>query len=403
MRIQLFALLSLVVGAVACGAGAGSPESTSQPCQSVPIQAMALGDAHTCALTMSGGVRCWGANDRGQLGDGLGVGRAVPPSTDVLTGVRAIAAGSAHTCALMTTGGLRCWGSNDLGQLGDGTTTDRDTPPSTDVLTGVQAMAAGSTAKMGYTCALMVSGGVRCWGSNYGGQLGDGTNQGRSSPPDSDVLTRVFAIAANRGDNSSLLGGVPFACALTVEGGVRCWGNNDYGQLGDGTLASRLTPPAVDVLSGVQAIAIGSTHTCALTIAGGVRCWGCGAAGEMGDGTITWERTTPPFNDAIDSVAAITAGAQHTCALLSNGGVRCWGSNMYGVLGLGYTSKVGVPTVPSADVLSDAQGVAAGSWHSCAILRDGSVRCWGRNDSGELGDGTTNNQFSPTPVLPMCD
>ena len=195
------------------------------------VQAMATGDWHTCALMMAGGVRCWGLSFFGQLGDGsvadetIPPNRTSPPESDVLSGVQAIAAGGFHTCALMTTGRVRCWGGNLDGQLGDGgATTARAVPPQSDVLSGVQAIAAG----FHHTCALTTTGGIRCWGNNEGGQLGDGTETERTSPPDSDVLSGVQAIAAGR----------RHTCALMTTGGVRCWGGNSWGQLGNGMTRS---------------------------------------------------------------------------------------------------------------------------------------------------------------------
>jgi alpha-tubulin suppressor-like RCC1 family protein len=220
---------------------------------------------------MSGAVRCWGANDDGQLGDGTRTPHTIPPTTDVLTNVQAIAAGYNDTCALLGAGGIRCWGDNEWGQVGESNparcTTLCLTPPTTDTLSGAKAIAA-STA----TCALMTTGGIRCWGDNDLGQLGDGTDVQRNSPPSTDVLSGVQAIAM----------GQSHTCTLMTTGGVRCWGLNDSGQLGDGTVTTRRSPPAADVLTGVQAIAIGGLHTCALMATGGVRCWGDNRHGELG-------------------------------------------------------------------------------------------------------------------------
>lgn len=143
--------------------------------------------------------------------------------------MKAVAAGMESTCVLMTTGGVRCWGANQVGQLGDGTTNPRWNLPLRDVLEGVQAIAMGRAS----ICALMNNSGVRCWGDNHYGQLGDGTTAARSSPPTTDILSGVRAISL----------GLDTACALTLAGGVRCWGNNAAGELGDGTTDNRQIPP----------------------------------------------------------------------------------------------------------------------------------------------------------------
>jgi alpha-tubulin suppressor-like RCC1 family protein len=183
-------------------------------------------------MTTTLGVRCWGDNDVGQLGDGTTTSRSVPPAVDVLTGVQAVVTGFGHTCALTTTGGVRCWGDNTVGQLGDDTTTSRSVPPAVDVLTGVQAIAAGGN----YTCVVMLAtGGVRCWGANDSGQLGDGTFTSHSAPPASDVLTGAKAIAT----------GIDHTCALMTTGGVRCWGLGANGQLGNDYVEYRVSPRQV--------------------------------------------------------------------------------------------------------------------------------------------------------------
>jgi alpha-tubulin suppressor-like RCC1 family protein len=239
----------------------------------------------------------------------------------------AIAAGGLHTCARTSAGGVKCWGGNAFGELGDGTTTERHTPVAVSGLaSGMAALAAGAD----HTCALTSAGAAKCWGTNGHGQLGDGTRTNRSAPVDvSGLASGVAAIAA----------GADHSCVLTSGGGVKCWGANDYGQLGDGTLTNHYAPAAVSGLaSGVQAIAAhDSAHTCALLSGGGVKCWGRNVEGELGDGTTTIRDAPVAVSGLASGVLAIAGGETHTCAMPSGGGVKCWGDNAYGQLGDGTT------------------------------------------------------------------
>jgi alpha-tubulin suppressor-like RCC1 family protein len=301
-----------------------------------------------------------------------GVGSSAPPLVlSARLGATAIVAGSEHTCALTAAGGAKCWGSNYWGQLGDGTTTDRHTPVDVSGLTsGVSAIAAGYL----HTCALSASGGVKCWGDNASGQLGDGTTTDRHTPVDvSGLASGVSAIAA--GGNHT--------CALTAAGGVKCWGFNEYGQLGDGTTTERNTPVGVSGLaSGVSAIAAGLYHTCALTASGGVKCWGASSFIPV------------DVPGLASGVSAITAGEQHTCALTAAGGVKCWGWNRYGQLGDGTTTDRSTP-VNVSGLVSGVSAIAARGNHTCALTAAGGVKCWGRNRYGQLDDGTTTDRHTP--------
>jgi len=209
----------------------------------------------------------------------------------VLSGVQAIAAGGAHTCALMAGGGVRCWGNNGQGQLGDGTRDDvpvpHPWPPSGDVGGGFAALSAGDS----HTCGLTTAGGVRCWGNNGNAQLGIGTYDTVLSPPTTDVLTGVKQVVA-----SNL-----FTCALLTSGGVRCWGYNALGAIGDETeiQVDRRSPAAVDILGGAASLAAGGAHTCAVMTGGGVRCWGANDAGQLGDGMAPVFALTPPERDLL--------------------------------------------------------------------------------------------------------
>ncbi len=349
------------------------------------VSAIAAGFWHTCALTTSGGIKCWGANWNGQLGNGMYTNSNTPVDVSGLSsGVIAIAAGGNHTCAVTTGGGVKCWGYNFYGQLGNGTNTNSNTPVDVSTLSsGVTAIAAGGD----HTCAVTTGGGVKCWGYNFYGQLGNGTTIDSNTPVDVSGLSGVSAIAA----------ALWHTCAVTMSGGVKCWGNNGAGQLGNGTYTSSTTPVDVSGLSsGVSVITAGSLHTCALTT-GGVKCWGYNYYGQLGNGTTTNSTTPVDVSGLSSGVSAIAAGREHTCALPTGGGVKCWGRNSNGQLGNG---KFGYRTTPRdvSDLASGVSAIVAGWSHTCAVTAGGGVKCWGRNSSGQLGNGTYTNSNTPVDV-----
>ena len=361
-----------------------------KPAAASHVAAISAGGLHTCALTTSGGVQCWGRNDFGQLGNGTpGVAgdtypQHSPDSTipvDVVgleTGVVAIASGAVHTCALTTEGGVQCWGTINFFN-------SSTTPvPVVGLEVGVSVITGGYHN----ACALTTSGGVKCWGKNWYGELGDGTTSSSDIPvdvleePDGAPLSGAVAIAA---------GGDFHTCVLTTMGSVKCWGRNGFGQLGDGTTAHRTTP--VDVVGldgGVVAVAAGAGHTCVLTDSGGVKCWGANTNGQLGNGDAS-PGVTPTPQDVVGletGVAAISPGTLHTCALLVSGGVKCWGMNFFGQVGDG-TGGPDTDRPTPVDVLGLSSGVvavSAGLFHTCALTDAGAVTCWGANDYGQTGD-----------------
>jgi alpha-tubulin suppressor-like RCC1 family protein len=388
------------------------------------IAAISAGDEHTCALTSAGGVKCWGDNTFGELGNSLYWGpcypgypcNTTPVDVSGLAGVATVSLGRNHTCALTTAGGVNCWGANVDGELGNGTSSGPElcgyllpcstTPVAVSGLAdGVAGIAAGYT----HTCALTTAGGVKCWGDNNYGELGIGTSSGPQTCT-SAVNTDVRSCSTNPVDVSNLGSGVAaissagfHTCALTTTGGVKCWGYNVFGQLGDGTTTDRATPVDVSGLgSGVAAISAGLFHTCALTTAGGVKCWGLNLKGELGHGTSTGpdrcsnsgcSRTPVDVSGLASGVASIEVGVWHTCALTTAGGVKCWGDYGNGELGIGTSTGPEVcpgqgycSTIP-VDVSGLTSGVsmiAAGGLYTCALTDTGGVKCWGLNLYNEL-------------------
>jgi alpha-tubulin suppressor-like RCC1 family protein len=349
---------------------------------------LGAGVLHTCALTQSGGVLCWGNNSEGRLGDGTNIDHYTPASvTGLPNGVSQIAVGNGHTCALLATGAVKCWGPNYKGQLGNGNTTNQNSPKNVIGLgNGIVQIAAGGS----HTCVVMTAGFVKCWGDNEFGGVGDGTTNNRYTPVNVVGLT---------GEVTQLVAGGGHTCVLSTLGGIKCWGFNGDGQLGNGTTIYRTTPvDVVGLANEVVQLTSGDFHTCVLTATGGVKCWGKNTGGLLGDGSTILKNKPVDVVGLSNGVIQLSAGNEHTCALTTIGGVKCWGNNVSGELGDGTTI---VRTTP-VDVIGLSSGViqvAAGGYHTCALTNEGGVKCWGNNWDGELGNGTIINQSVPVDVF----
>jgi hypothetical protein len=210
----------------------------------------------------------------------------------------------------------------------------------------------------------------------------------------------VNVVGLSNGVSAIAAGGF-HTCALTTVAAVKCWGNNDTGELGDGTTTERHTPvKTVGLGNSVKAIAAGGFHTCALTNAGGVKCWGWNRFGQLGDGTSGsghYHSTPIGVSGLSSGVSAIATGGTHTCALMSSGGVKCWGNNQYGQLGDGTTTDRSTP-VAAFGLSTGVSAISAGLEHTCARTNAGTVKCWGHNEYGRLGDGTTRDSSTPVDV-----
>ncbi|XXX72630.1 hypothetical protein WMF30_33780 [Sorangium sp. So ce134] len=381
------------------------------------------GHSHTCAVLNTGRIKCWGLNGNGQLGLGDRTSRgrspgqmgAALPVADLGAGanVASLAMGGLHTCARMTSGAVKCWGRLFVGSspvhqdnVGEYAHEMGDRLP----FVGLDGPATELAAGAEHTCALVSGDVMLCWGDNGSGQLGLGDREHRRYGDGSSVSLGDGMVA------SSLALGESHTCARLSDRSVKCWGANDAGQLGLGDTNPRgddlnemgASLPVVD-LGGepVLGISAGLRHTCALLIGGRVKCWGRNNYGQLGIGdTSSRGSDMRHMGDNLGEVdvgaaaTALAAGGDHTCALLDSGRVKCWGFNDSGQLGLGDKEHRGdAPdemggALPPVDLGEGAtvEAITAGAKHTCALLTDGRIKCWGLNDSGELGLGDTANR-----------
>jgi cysteine-rich repeat protein len=392
------------------------------------VISLSVGDEHTCALYNGGYVRCWGDNTLGELGLGhtnfegnnqpyqltdASGGAAGPIAFVGSGGVTVLAAGNDFSCAVLSDGSVQCWGTNDSGQLGQGNLTAAFGTLPAVVSLGQAAVTVNVSRNQGIACAILVDGSVRCWGSNAGGTLGLGNN---TAFPSMTMTPNQFG-PVSLGATATAISSANGACALLTDGTIRCWGDNNFGELGLGNktaLSNTMAPSAygaVPLPSGKTALSIsmGSGFACARLNDGTAQCWGRNIVGELGLGNTNAigddELATAGAVVLGTTVSSVVSGVAETCAaFVSDGGWRCWGSNGEGELGYpdlttrGSTSTTTPSQLPALSFGTGrtATAIFLGNANACALLDDNEVRCWGYNGNGQLGLGMVST--SPTYV-----
>lgn len=420
--------------AAMCGGGTCQP-ATPKTCPSgicgatdcATVTQVAAGDLHTCALLSDGTLRCWGANEHGQLGLGANdaTDRHAPTPVPGLTNVKQVVAGHQHTCALMGDGTVQCWGSNTFGALGRGDYDNTDPvivhgapQPVVSAVGGpsfgnVAYLAAGPGGNAAHTCALLKDGEAWCWGLNSSGELGNGTTifpmQGKGQAVPTAVCLTGMGCSTGATYSQIAVANVN-TCALNAAGNIQCWGYNGFEQLGIAPNDTTPHPNPVTVVAGKQVV-VGEVTVCMLTPdnSGKMKCWG---GGYLGDGTTVTAgsmQATPQFacvtascqNDILGqlaNVSQISAGGNFVC-VVRLGAVKCWGVNGSGQLGDG-TSVASNNLASTTTITDNATSVTLGDAHACAIIADGSIRCWGSDTNGQLGDADPALANKNTPVTP---
>jgi alpha-tubulin suppressor-like RCC1 family protein len=449
----------LGIGSTALRGAAAGTMSNALPTVSLgrglTAKALAGGQSHTCAILSNNLVKCWGANDVGQLGVGDTLARGTGanqmgdnlPYVDLGLGrtAKALAAGNHFTCAILDTNQLKCWGQNNFGQLGVEDTLSRgdqatemgDALPT--VFLGAGRTVTAVNAGPSYACALLDTGDVKCWGSNFSGELGLGHTQimgdqegEMAALPIVDLGTGLKAKAIGVGGGP--MGGGTTCALITSTNQVKCWGEGYWGQFGNGVPGGRGTAPgqmgnampAINLGTGVtvQGIYVAGDFVCAhLATSNQVKCWGNNGAGQLGLGDLNHRGDAAgEMGDSLPlvalgtgrSVRALDLGMGHSCAILDNNQVKCWGYAVNGALGYGSTVNRGDNAGEMGDALPVVQMgsraavfAAAGFEFACARLANGQLKCWGYNNLGQLGlgDGTNRGVTAATigDGLPAVD
>jgi alpha-tubulin suppressor-like RCC1 family protein len=364
--------------------GDGKTESSATPVEVEKITnatSVSVGHESACATLANGHVDCWGLNAHGQLGNSSASTESkTPVEVEGITTATEVSVGYESACATLANGHVDCWGLNAHGQLGDNTTTNSTKPVEVEGIIRPTSVSVGHES----ACATIEGGKVECWGANEKGQLGTGTTTNSTKPVEVQGITTA----------TQVLVGYEFACALLGNQTVACWGDNYWGSLGNGSTINSKTPVAVKNVTGASELAAGYGSACAALEDRHVDCWGYNYEGQLGYEFIQ-SSSTPLEVQNLPAASAVTAGGESACALSGAGGVWCWGIDAYGALGAGTEDQISnLPLAVSG--LAGATDVSVGYYSACATLSTDHVECWGYNEFGQLGNGTTTS--SPVPV-----
>ena len=353
---------------------------------------VAAGGYHTCAVVGDGSTLCWGMGDRGQLGDGGTEDSGIPIKARGDEGAVELGAGVNHSCSIIDDE-VHCWGANGQGQVGQDGVSEQVVPQRVSSLSSVRQIAAG----LAFSCAVTSAGEVFCWGRGREGQLGNGQSSvsGEYTPQQVEGLSGVKDLDS---------GGAAWAgldirghsCAIDAGDELWCWGSGDHGQLGDGQAESSNVPVAVTGLPGaVRSVCTGGNHSCAVVDDGSVMCWGGSYGGKLGNGELGGllelgdYEAEPVEVVELDNAREVSCGRDFTCALLDDGTVACWGGNQEGQLGNGmdFDDRAEPGKVAA---LEDVVHLSSGIGHSCAVVDGGQLYCWGRGEELQLGNGSNS-------------
>ncbi|HXF94808.1 MAG TPA: hypothetical protein VNI61_01780 [Gemmatimonadales bacterium] len=389
----------LIAALLGCGGG----EAFVGPRVDAPFAGLSAGVLHTCGVTATGQVFCWGWNRDGQLGDGSRSDRAVPVRVDSPVRFAAVTAGGGHTCGVATDGNAYCWGFNLSGQLGDGTQDSRLRPVRVVGARTYTSLDAGGA----FTCGAGTDSAAYCWGWGAAGQLGGIAPEGCLTATGTDPCARTPMAVSGGLRLVEVAAGVRHGCGLAADSTAWCWGENGSGELGDSVVADTAAP--VPVLGGHRfvAITVGFEHSCGLAPDGEAYCWGSNTLGQLGD-TSVGSSALPRLVLGGITFSSLSAGATHSCGVSVLGVAYCWGSNASGQLGT--DESPASCAVAGGDVVGCARRpvavegalsftlLASGTHHTCGLTTSQVAYCWGLNDRGQLGDGTRRGSALPVRV-----